>query len=196
MNRWSADTRNRMLLLALVTVGACALIWMGLVERLMSELRLREGRVVAAEKQLAATRAGIEMSHQDAEDLKRADELVATYEGQMAQGDLYRWVVKMMREVQAGRPVVFYEFEPPVVSDLNVPPRVSYKAATYTVTGVGSYKEFGAFLADLENHSPFVRLKSLTLEAAATGIAESDVDDTLSFRMEFVTLVKPSGSVR
>lgn len=192
MTRWSADTRNRMLLLVLVTVGAAAIIWMGLVERLMSELQLREVRVDNAQKQLDLTKANIQKSRQHAADLERAEEQIGTYEERMAQGDLYRWVVNMMREVQAERPVVFYEFEPPVLSDLNVPPRVPYKAASYSITGVGSYQEFGAFLADLENHSPFVRLKSLTLEPGTAGISESDAEDTLAFRLAFVTLVKPA----
>jgi hypothetical protein len=136
------------------------------------------------------------MAQLHAEALERADEQVRAYEGRMAQGDLYRWVVNMMREVQGETPVVFYEFEPPVVNDLNVPPRVPYKAATYTVTGIGAYQDFGKFLADFENHSPFQRLKSLTLEAASAGITEAATTGLLSFRLEFVTLVKPAPASR
>jgi hypothetical protein len=75
---------------------------------------------------------------------------------------------------------------------LNVPPKVPYKASTFALVGTAYYHDFGAFLADLENSSPFIRLKSMSLESTSSGVEDPSTSDKLSFRVEFMTLIKPA----
>lgn len=110
----------------------------------------------------------------------------------MAQGDLYRWVINYLRDMEKRRNVSIVEFGPPQLVELNVPPRVPYKAASYSIAGTAYYNDFGSFVADLENSSPFVRLKSLTLQSVAPGLASATAPERLTFRLEFITLVKPA----
>ena len=61
---------------------------------------------------------------------------------------------------------------------------------TLTVAGTAHYHDIGRFLADLENQFPHVRLLNLTLDVNAA----SAEPETLSFRMDIVTLARPNAS--
>ncbi|HVR37084.1 MAG TPA: hypothetical protein VMS21_14675, partial [Methylomirabilota bacterium] len=56
--------------------------------------------------------------------------------------------------------------------------------------GTGYYHDFGEFLAEFENRFPYVRLQRIHLEPAAVRTANPEDREKLSFRIEFVALVK------
>jgi hypothetical protein len=190
MNSWSIETRNRLLTLGVGTAGLLAFIWFSLVATLQESLRIRTDRIGAVREQLRVTRAGIDQAEKFHEVIRRGGLLLGAYEDQMAQGDVYRWMRNSLLKLQERHNVTITAFPPPLEGPLGVPPKVPYKAGSYSIAGTASYQNLGAFLADLENSSPFIRLKSLSLEATASGVAEGGTGDELSFRIEFVTLIK------
>ena len=80
----------------------------------------------------------------------------------------------------------FSQLGPPV--DVNLLPNFPYKQATLTVAGTAHFHDLGHFLADFENQFPHVRLVNLSLDANAASPAVEP--ETLSFKMDIVTLVK------
>ena len=64
-------------------------------------------------------------------------------------------------------------------------PEFPYSQAIVTVSGSAYYYEFGKFLADLENHFPYMRVQNLNLEPGFG--SNRGRKEKLSFRMEIVT---------
>jgi Tfp pilus assembly protein PilO len=190
MSSWSVETRNRVLMLALATGVVLGVIWFFLINTLQASLGFRTAKIQAVQRQLQVMRTGIEKAEQYKDVIRRGGLLLGAYENQMAQGDLFRWAINSLREVQARHNVTITTFNPPQLGQLNIPPKVPYTAGTYSIAGMARYHDFGSFLADLENSSPFIRIKSLALEATSSGVAEAERPDALLFRMEFVTLIK------
>ncbi len=196
MNRWSVETRNRVIVLTVVTVVVLVLMWLFLVGTLEESLKLRSEKMVVLREQLSVMREAIEKAEQYNDVIRRGGLVLGSYENQMAQGDLYRWMRKALLALQQRHDVTITTFPPPREGPLNAPPKVPYKAGTYSIAGTARYHDFGSFLADLENSSPFIRIKSLVLEATPTGIADAADEDNLSFRLEFVTLIKSTAPQR
>ena len=76
--------------------------------------------------------------------------------------------------------------------DVNLLPDFPYKQATFTVAGTARFHDFGRFLADFENEFPHVRVVNLSLDANTPAGGEDA--ETLNFKMEIVTLIKPTQS--
>jgi hypothetical protein len=86
--------------------------------------------------------------------------------------------------------IEFQQYRTAVNPGSSLLPKFPYKQATLSVEGVARYYDLGRFLADFENQYPFVRLINIELEPAS-GASEAG---QLSFRMDIVTLIRPSAS--
>lgn len=187
--------RQRMAMLVLGTAAVVGIIWFLVILNLQNELKNKEDKLQAAKKQLEVTRSSIVLAEEYKEELVRNGRELTNFEDQMAQGDLYRWMLKSLRPLQTQFDVNVVEVTTPRITELNIVPKVPYKSANYTVSGSARFHEFGAFLAELENSSPFIRIKSVTLEATSSGVANPELSDKLSFRVECSSLIKqkPAG---
>jgi hypothetical protein len=196
MTRWSGQTRKRVALLTVGTAAVMGVIWFLIITRLQTGLKYQVDKVDSIKRQLNVTRSGIRLAEKYNVELGRNGVTLSDYEALMAQGDIYRWVISTLRPLQAQYDVTVLDFTPPQMGEFNLPPKVPYKAATYTITGQARFHDFGAFLAELENSSPFIRIKSLTLEAVSPGMASTTQSDRLGFKLEFSTLVKQKSAKR
>jgi Tfp pilus assembly protein PilO len=196
MNKWSIETRSRVIVLALCTIGLLALIWLFLIGRLEIRLENRQEKTRLVQQQLKNTRELIRRAEKYDEVMARSSLLLSGYENQMARGDTYRWLLNWLGSFEVRHNITLSSPPPPQETELNVPPKVPYKAIAYTITGTARYHDFGAFLADFENSSPFIRLNSLALESTSSGVENPANSGRLAFRMEFVTLLKPASAPR
>jgi Tfp pilus assembly protein PilO len=196
MNRWSAETRNRVIVLALGTIGVLALIWLLLIGTLQARLGNQKEKLRLVQDRLVNTRERIQRAEKFDEEVARSSLLLSGFENQMAQGDQYRWVLGWLRSFEARHKITVSSPPPPQEMELDVPPKVPYRAVVYSISGTARYHDFGAFLADIENSSPFIRLNSLSLAASASGIENVASSDRLAFQLEFVTLLKPATTRR
>jgi len=192
MNKWTREQRNQIILLAMGTVGVAALIWFGIISALQARLGAQADKMLVAQGNLNLIKAGIAKEAQFNEEIEVSKQEFLGFEAKMAQGDLYRWVINFLRDMEKRRNISIVEFGPPQIVDLNVPPRVPYKAGSYSISGTAYFNDLGSFVADLENSSPFVRLKSLTLQSMAPGLASAAAPERLTFKLEFITLIKPT----
>ena len=72
--------------------------------------------------------------------------------------------------------------------EVNLLPDFPYKQTTLTVAGTAHFHDLGRFLADLENQFPHVRLLNLSLDVNAASVEP----ETLSFKVDIITLAKPT----
>lgn len=196
MNKWSVETRSRVTVLALGTIGVLALIWFFLIGRLEMRLGNRQEKIRFVQQQVKTTREMIQRAEKYDEEIRRSSLLLSGFENQMARGDTYRWLLNWLGGFEARHNITVSSPPPPLETELNVPPRVPYKAIIYSFAGTAKYHDFGAFLADFENSSPFIRLNSLALESTSSGVESPASSGRLAFRIEFVTLLKPATAKR
>lgn len=190
MNSLSTEQRNRIVLTAIGTLAVAALLWFSLIGGLQAQRADQANKISKARSQLNLIKAGIAKEQQFRQEAESGKLELGGLEKKMAAGDLYRWVINFLRDIESRHNVAIADFGPPQIVEFAVPPRVAYKAASYSISGTAYYADFGAFVADLENSSPFVRVKSLSLQAVAPGYAASSASEKLTFRLEFLTLIK------
>ena len=182
---------NKLILVVLATLIAIAGLYFGLIRRQNENLvRLAQQKAGAAKK-LQLVRDTLRRADQIKAQLDEARTNLTGAESDIASGDLYAWVINWLRQFKAPYKVEIPQFSqlgPPV--DVNLLPRFPYKQTTLTVAGTAHYHDLGRFLADLENQFPHVRLLNLSLDVNAA--SPSVEPETLSFKMDIVTLAKPT----
>ena len=189
----SKEKRNELVLVILVTLMAVVGLYFGLLRHQNESLtRLAEKRTAASTKLKLALDA-IRRADAIKADLDTAKSALTSAEKDVASGDLYSWVINSLRQFKAP-----YKVEIPQFSQLGQPTEVNvladfpYKQATLTVAGTAHFHDLGRFLADFENQFPHVRLLNLSLDINAPAL--NVAPETLSFKMDIVTLVKVNPS--
>jgi hypothetical protein len=192
-SKLSPAKRKQLILVVLVTLIAILGLYLGLIRRQNENLRLMTGKKEEAAKKLQTVQDSIRKADRIKADLDEAKTALAGAEVDIASGDLYAWVITWLRQYKAP-----YQVEIPQYSqlsspaDVNLLPNFPYKQTTLTVAGTAHFHDLGRFLADLENQFPHVRLVNLSLDVNAP--TASSEPETLSFKMDIVTLAKPNPS--
>jgi hypothetical protein len=184
---------NRLILVVLATLIAIAGLYFGLIRRQNENLVLLADQKAAAAKKLQVVRDSIKRADQIKAGLEESRTALAGAETDIATGDLYAWVINWLRQYKANYKVElpqFSQLSPP--AEVNLLPSFPYKQATLTVAGSAHFHDLGRFLADLENQFPHVRLLNLSLDVSAP--SPTVEPETLSFKMDIVTLAKPNQS--
>lgn len=183
------EKRNHLVLVILVTLIAVAGLYFLLIRTQHdSLLRLGNQKKEAANK-LQVVVDSVKRADKIKQELDSANTSLTAAEADVASGDLYAWIINSLRQFKAPYKVdipQFSQLAPP--SDVNILPRFPYKQAILTVAGTAHFHDLGRFLADFENHFPHVRVVNLSVDAnASTALGQPE---TLSFKMDIVTLVK------
>jgi hypothetical protein len=183
------EKRNRLVLVAVVTLAAVVGLYFVLIARQNASLaELAQEKAAAAQKLKVVLDAIHRVDRINAE-LDDAKKALAEAESDIASGDLYAWVINSLRGFKAPYKVEIPQFSQlSAAADVNLLPDFPYKQATLTVAGTGHFHDLGQFLADFENRFPHARLLNLSLDANAPSV--STEPETLSFKMDIVTLVK------
>ena len=185
----SKEKRNRLVLVALATLIAVAGLYFLLIQRQNEGLARLAQKKAAAAKKLQVVLDTIHQADQIKAELDEAENSLATAESDVASGDLYAWVVNWLRGFKTPYKVEIPQFSQlGSPADVNLLPRFPYKQATLTVAGTAHFHDLGRFLADLENQFPHIRLLNLSVDANAP--SASVEPETLSFKMDIVTLAK------
>ena len=187
------EKRDRLILVVLGTLIAGAGLYFGLIRRQHETLDYLVQKKVSATQKLQAVHDAIHRADQIKVELDEAKTVLAEAESDIASGDLYAWVMNWLRQFKAP-----YKVELPQYSqlgsatDVTLLPNFPYKQTTLTVAGTAHFHDLGQFLADLENQFPHVRLLNLSLDVNAPAVITEP--ETLSFKMDIVTLAKPNPS--
>ena len=193
MKSLSKEKRDQLILVVLLTCGALAGLWFGLIRFQEAHLEELAANRRGAEARLEQVRQAIENADLVETQLADATQRLAKVETTMASGDLYAWTINTIRQFKPG-----YRVEIPQFGQIDGPKEMNmlagfpYKQANMTISGTAFYTDFGKFIADFENQFPYMRVLNLSLEPVpAMAGAEKE---RLSFRMEIATLVKNNAS--
>ena len=183
------EKRQQLIAVVLGTLVALVGLYFGLIQYQERNLQYLAQKRVAGEKKCQQVLDVIKHASQIESDLANARKALAESETDIASGDLYAWVVNWLRQFKAGYKVQIPQFNQlgsPM--EVNLLPDFPYKQATLTVAGTAHFHDLGRFLADLENQFPHVRLLNLSLDVNAASVEP----ETLSFKVDIITLAKPT----
>jgi hypothetical protein len=191
MKKLSKEKRNQVILSSVMVLAVIGGLWSFLIRFQQSGLRDLAAKKTASETKLSRVLEIIQNSKQIEIDFGVVSNKLATLEAPMASGDLYSSMVTSMRKFKQN-----YSIDIPQLNSggpevpLNVLPRFPYKQVTLTIAGTGYYHELGRFISDFENEFPSSRIMNLELSPAS--VQNPDEKEKLAFRMEVVSLVKPT----
>ena len=191
MNKLTKDKRNHLLMVAGVTGLALAVVWTVLISPLKLTLNELRSRRDAVTRKLDQVNLAIKNADRIAAELRDASAALDNIESGMACGDLYSWAINTVRDFKLSYRVdipQFSQIDGP--RDMTLLPQFPYKQASLTIGGSAQFQDFGQFLADFENHFPYLRVVNLSLEPIPALVAADQ--EKLAFRMDVVFLVKPN----
>lgn len=190
MNKLSKEKTNHLILVGLLTVGTIAGLWFGLISAQNQKIKEISDKIHDTQQQIDRVQSVVVGANQVDSSLKVSLARLNEIELGMPSGDLYLW---MLRTIQAfnmpGYKVTVPTIGLPVTTSVSMLPNYPYNQAAAAVNGSAYYTEFGKFLADFENHFPYMRVQNLGLEPTPGGTKDED-RERLSFHMEIVSLVK------
>jgi len=199
MNKLPKEKRDRIILVVLGTVFLITGVWFGLIKSQRSTLEKYTTDNVQAQEKVTNAKRRIEKEKQIQADLDLAGQGLKTVEDEMASGDLYSWLIVTLNKfrIPYTNTVEIPNFSRETVAEVLLIPNFPYKAATFTIRGTAYYHELGRFVADFEN--TFLHIRLLNLEMEPLGLPNSgavkaslEEEEKLSFKMEIVTLIKPT----
>jgi hypothetical protein len=189
IRRLPKDKRNKLLLVAGVTLGVAVGLWLAAVQPLRTKLRNLTTQTAEAQEQVSKGQRSLQSAKTVQAELAALSNQLATAEGTMATGDRYAWMIQTMNRFRTGSAVDIPQINRETACEVGMFPKHPYQAVAFVVRGSAFFHDFGKFLADFENQFPYIRVQNLELEAA--GGPKSEDSERLQFKMELVTLVKP-----
>jgi hypothetical protein len=189
MNKLSKEKKMHLVLVALGTVGVIAGLWFGLLSLQKSKLADISVKINGTQQEIQKVQKVVVEASQIQTALDEAESKLNGIESSMPAGDLYSWMMSTLRQFNSpSYRVDLPQIGVPSVGEVRMFPTFPYHQASVFVGGTAYFYEFGKFLADFENHFPYMRVQNLNLEPAAS--ANPDELEKLAFRMEIVALVK------
>jgi len=191
MNKLSKEKKLHLIIVAAATLIVMAGLWFGLITLQQDKISQIDRKRVAVQAEIAKMQRIVVEAGQVDLDLEAATNRLGKIEAAMPSGDLFSWTVSSLKQFNTpSYKVDMPQIGAPSVGEVKAAPNFPYHQTTVVVAGTAYYYEFGKFLADMENHFPYLRLENLSLDP---GIGTSPEEhEKLSFHMEIVNLVKPT----
>jgi hypothetical protein len=175
---------------AVVAMGA---LWYLVVTAQQEKLHAIQLKCDKIADTLRSAGALIRRGQQIGEELTNRLEILQKREADLAPEHApYDWMISRLPQFIASRDGVKIPsggIGSPDISEKGLLPGFPYKWATFHIKGVGYYREFGKFFADLENTFPYYRIQNVDISAAPPG----EDKDKLSFNFDLVTPLVPLG---
>lgn len=193
MSKLPKDKRDKIILVSMGTLVACAAIWFFVIKAQSKSLDDVRKEVAKSREQVDRGQTTMKAQAKMEEEFAAATQALKQREaGMAAPNDMYSWFIEKLLAFQAGSKVEIPEFPRPMPADVGCFAKFPYHAATFSVRGTAHYHDFGKFLADFENSFPYMRVQNIDLEpAVAEASGKTETREKLGFRMELLTLVRP-----
>lgn len=208
MKNLPKEKKERLILIAVGTIVLMVGVYYGVIRSQRESLDVLARKKVDEENRIASSQRMAATLNELQAKLASSQKDLSSIENTMASGDMYSWIILTMNSFKenGGYKVEIPQFSREVTTDVGVMARFPYRAAVFHLRGTAFYHDFGKFVADFENTFPYMRIQNIFLEpagstaasalgtpGAAAGAAPVGEDaEKLAFKMEIVTLVKPT----
>ena len=188
MKKLSKEKRNQLIIVVIITVAILAMIGFGLIQSQFASLSKIAKDKKAADIRLQEIKNAMKNDEGIARELTEVTNALLHAEEDMASGDVYSWTYDTIRRFKQQYKVEIPEIGHPTIGNVDLLPSFPYKQIQFTINGTAYYHDLGKFIADFENNFPHSRMVRLAIEPGG------DNAEKLSFRMEIITLMKPTSS--
>lgn len=191
MNKLPKEKRDKIILVAIVTIATCAALWLLLINSQRQMLRIVRQDAQKSRDQLARGEATLKSKDDVKQQFDQASRLLQQREKAMAApNDMYSWLIQTLNEFRLNYRVEIPQFGRELPAEVGMFAKFPYRAALFNVRGTAHYHDFGRFLADFENAFPYIRVQNIELSPSVDG--QSTAAEKLNFKMELLTLVRPA----
>ena len=194
MNAIPKEKRQKVLLVAILTLGALVGLWFGLIKLQNQSLDNLATSIDAARQRFDTARKALGSAKQLEAELSEAAEKLNAIEDGMASGDLKSWLFNKIRQFKLSYRVDVPQFSSIVEAETTLLPNFPYRQVTMTIGGTGYFHDIGRFISDFENQCPHFRILNVELEP--TPVLAGAEKERLSFRMDIVALVKAASVIK
>jgi Tfp pilus assembly protein PilO len=194
MKKLSKEKQLHLLLVGIGTVAVIAGLWFGLISAQESKIHSIAQKSQNVQSEIEKIQKVVTDAKKVEAELQSATNRLSAIESSMpsASGDLFSWIVTALKQFNVpSYKVDMPQISSPGVDTVHMFPGFPYNQATVSVSGSAYYFDLGKFIADLENHFPYMRVQNVNLEPGSGSTPEER--EKLTFHMEIVTLVKPVG---
>jgi hypothetical protein len=207
MNKLSKEKRDRLLLVAFAITGVLAALYLLVVSAQQTALQGYADQIEGAKEKLAKAERWLRMAPGIQARLADSRSALEAKQEHMAPLDKFKWFHATLEKFMAPHRVKLIDItREPEVGELQVLPKFPYQAASFGVKLTARYHDFGAFVADFENHFPYMRVQNVELAPdGASKLVGKDVSrvvdrrasspESLAITMRVVTLIKPIASL-
>lgn len=191
MNKLPKEKRDKIILVAIVTIATCAALWLLLINSQRQVLRIVRQDAQKSRDQLARGEATLKSKDDVKKQFDQASRLLQQREKAMAApNDMYSWLIQTLNDFRVNYRVEIPQFGRELPAEVGMFAKFPYRAALFNVRGTAHYHDFGRFLADFENAFPYIRVQNIELSPSVDG--PSTATEKLNFKMELLTLVRPA----
>jgi len=192
MKKLSKEKRDQLILVGIATLVILGGLWYFLISYQEEKIAITARKMKKTLTDIDGNKRVIVNAGSTQEALEKANAKLALIERDMPSGDIYSWLVATIQQFnKSSYKVEIPQLGQPVVGEVSMIPSFPYKQAITVVAGSAYFYDLGHFLADFENRFPYARVQNLVMEPSNGSVSAED-REKLSFRMEIVTLIKPS----
>lgn len=202
MTKLSKDKRDKLTMVGVSTLAVVAIIYFYIISAQKETLQELELKIVDVKDKLATAERWQRMSATINEDLQSMRKVLDAKGESMAPVDKFKWFYGTIERFLPSYEVTLLDISrTPEISNVGLLPKFPFQFATFAVKFNGHFHDFGKFLADFENHFPYLRVQDLELKPEfmnETGPSDFEVQtqtrgaEKLGISLKVVTLVQPS----
>lgn len=193
MKNLPKEKRDRLILTVIGTIAVIAGLWYGLISTMRQSMDAIGKQTDEKKTKVVNAQRLVNSTSDLQKGLEEATAKLKVIEDGMAAGDMYSWIILKVNKFREERKVEIPQFSREIRTDVGMFPKFPYKAAVFTVRGSAFFHDLGKFIAEFENAFPHTYLQNIELEPANNSSATTAAHpETLTFKMEIVTLIHPN----
>jgi Tfp pilus assembly protein PilO len=195
MNKLSKEKRDKLILTIIGVVGALSVLYFLVITDQQDEIAQLKSKITAmTSKRDSAERQSKRTAEAEAT-LALQKKILAQKQSEMPRpGQDHAWFLNLMEEQRRKYDLEVDDIKTPENVEAGILPKFPFRAQALSVTMVGTYYDFGRFLADFENTYPYMRVQGLKVAPEVrmgTRPGEStDAGGKLRFTYKVIALVK------
>jgi len=194
MNKLSKEKRDKLLLTIIGVVGVLSVLYFLVITDQQDEIAQLKSKITALNsKRDTAERLSKRMNEVDANFEAQKKILVQKQAEMPRPGQDHAWFLNLMEEQRRKFDLEVEDIKTPDATEAGILPKFPFRAVALNVTMIGTYYDFGRFLANFENSYPYMRVQGLKIvpEIRGTRPGESaDSGDKLRFTYKVIALIK------
>lgn len=205
MSKLPKDKRDKLMIVVISTCAVVAGFYLLVIGGQQTSLQEFRQKSDATQEKLQKAELWLRMAPSIQAKLNAARKELEGKQRDMTPLDKFKWFYNTLDRFLAQHRVKLVDItREPELGPIGVLPKFPYQAATFGVKLVAHYHDLGSFLAEFENHFPYMRVQNLDLEADLSKVSpregapadQPSADaEAIAITMRVVTLIKPADTL-